>query len=114
MIAAAANSLSLWCGAAASLAGSAATLAWFVFHRHLAAFTHDSPTLLFLDLCRLHEIELKHRRLLKRMASARGIRPADLFVEPAYFSTTDMPPKLAEAASDFQQLRDAIFFAEPQ
>jgi hypothetical protein len=73
-------------------------------------FRHDNPKRLFQDLCRAHRLKPANRRLLKKMAAARGLEHAtDLFVEPSHFDEAGLPTSLAASARDVRQLRHALF-----
>ncbi|HEX4414163.1 MAG TPA: hypothetical protein VH107_11085 [Lacipirellulaceae bacterium] len=73
-------------------------------------FWHDSPKRLFQDLCRAHRLRPANRRLLKKIAAARGVEYAsELFVEPRHFEEADLPATLAESTRDVRQLRHALF-----
>jgi hypothetical protein len=73
-------------------------------------FHYDSPPRLFLELCRVHKLNWSHRRLLKHLAAARGLKsPATLFVEPEYFDMTNVPMALKASAAELRQLRQKLF-----
>jgi hypothetical protein len=73
-------------------------------------FWNDSSARLFHDLCRVHRLDSANRRLLKKLAVARGIEQAtDLFVEPSLFETADLPPALQASARNLRQLRHTLF-----
>ncbi|MEX2309403.1 MAG: hypothetical protein WD738_17520 [Pirellulales bacterium] len=76
-------------------------------HRHFEA---NSPRRLFHELCHAHGLRFSSRRLLKRLAAARGLAgPALLFIEPKYFDPSSLPPSLKPAANDLQRLRHQLF-----
>src|SRR5882757_5946377 len=72
------------------------TIVWqTISRRRRRDFAYDSPPRLFADLCRAHKLTWANRRLLKHLATARGLKcPATLFVEPENFDMTNVPPAL--------------------
>jgi hypothetical protein len=73
-------------------------------------FWCDNSARLFQELCRTHRLNSASRRLLKKVAAARGIEHAtELFVEPKYFENTDLPSTLHASARDLRQLRHTLF-----
>ncbi len=73
-------------------------------------FQTDSKRGLFSELCRAHGLNASSRRLLKRLATGRGLMDAaTLFVEPRHFESNDLPHALQAAKGDLQRLRDRIF-----
>src|SRR5262245_27773720 len=73
----------------------------------------NSPRGLFRELCRAHRIDRAGRRLLKRLAVARGITPPVLlFVHPECFSVADLPDDLNDHAMEIVRL-DEILFSTP-
>jgi hypothetical protein len=73
-------------------------------------FTSNSPSRLFRELCRVHGLNFSTRRLLKRLAAARGLPSAALlFVEPEHYDTSNLPANLQPAASELQRLHDQFF-----
>ncbi len=73
-------------------------------------FQTDSKRGLFSELCRAHGLNSSSRRLLKRLATGRGLTDAaTLFVEPRHFESNDLPHALQAAKGDLQRLRDRIF-----
>jgi hypothetical protein len=78
--------------------------------RQRQVFWHDSSSLLFRELCRAHRLNLVSKRLLKRLASAREVESAaDLFVEPEYFESANLPAALKSSAEDLRRLRHKLF-----
>src|SRR4051795_7855654 len=74
--------------------------------RHARDFWFDSASRLFSELCRAHKLGRSNRQLLKKLATARGLKNASaLFVEPDHFSATDLPLELKESAAELRQLR---------
>jgi hypothetical protein len=73
-------------------------------------FTNDNPRQLFRELCGAHKLPFASRRLLKRLASARGLaEPALLFVDSGYFETSNLPVDLQRSAAEIRSLRDRLF-----
>jgi hypothetical protein len=73
-------------------------------------FAYDSPPRLFADLCRAHRLSWSHRRLLKHLAAARGVKcPTELFVEPEHFDIINVPAALRPSANELRQLRHKLF-----
>ncbi len=89
----------------------AGTLIWQVIaRRRQREFWLNSAPRLFHELCRAHHLDHASRRLLKRLAAARGVKPAaHTFVEPKYFDTTNLPPALKSSASEIRLLRHKLF-----
>jgi hypothetical protein len=80
--------------------------------RKRSEFLHNSPKRLFHDLCRAHRLHIRNRRLLKKLAAARGVEnAAELFVDPKYFDAADLPQGLQSTAAELRQLRHALFNA---
>jgi hypothetical protein len=75
-----------------------------------SSFQTDSKRGLFSDLCRAHRLKASSRRLLKRLAAARGLtNPAALFVEPGHFAPNNLPQALQYAGKELQLLREKLF-----
>ncbi len=88
-----------------------ATLIWQLFtRRRQRDFSRNSTLRLFGELCRAHRLDRPSRRLLKRLAAARGLKNStELFVEPEHFDMTSLPPALKTSASELRQLRHKLF-----
>ena len=91
-----------------------AIIAVFVWHRVTGQsckdFSVHSPARLFRELSRAHGLRLSNRRLLKRLAEARGLaNPAVLFVEPKHFDVKTLPAELKPSAGELQQIRNHLF-----
>jgi hypothetical protein len=87
------------------------TIVWqTISRRRHRDFHYDSPPRLFADLCRAHKLNWSNRRLLKHLATARGLKsPATLFVEPEYFDTTNVPLAMKESTNALKQLQRKFF-----
>jgi hypothetical protein len=73
-------------------------------------FWYDSSSRLLHGLSHAHRLDLANRRLMKKLTSARGVEnAAELFVEPEYFDTTNLPPALKTSAGELRQLRHRLF-----
>jgi len=90
---------------------AAALLIWsLVARRPPRHFVSNSGARLFRELCHAHGLSFSTRRLLKRLAAARGLTtPAILFVEPQNFDTSSLPANLHPAANELQRLRAQLF-----
>lgn len=78
--------------------------------RSAREYSCDSRGRLFRELCGAHRLSRASRRLLKRLASARGVaNPAMLFIEPAYLDATNLPAQLRSSTAELQMLREALF-----
>ncbi len=88
-----------------------ATLIYRVASRRSSRmFSSESPAKLFRELCAAHGLSLSARRLLKRLAEARGLASsALLFVEPQHFDTQNLPAELRPCANKLRQLRERLF-----
>jgi hypothetical protein len=93
-----------------------AIFAVFVLRRYAPSQdsgARDDPGQLFRELCRTHGLGGADRRLLKRLASCRGLSHAAIvFVMPQCFETAHLPPDLAEASHRLTQLRAQLFDSE--
>jgi hypothetical protein len=97
-------------GATALLLAIIAVVHFVLTRRKRREFWHDNPMRLFRDLCRAHRLDSADRRLLKKLAAARGIEHAnELFVEPHHFEAADLPPSLEASARNLRQLRRTLF-----
>src|SRR5262249_41768320 len=86
------------------------TIVWQTISRKRRRdFAYDSPPRLFADLCRAHRLNWSHRRLLKHLAAARGLKcPTELFVEPEHFDMINVPAALRPSANELRQLRHKL------
>jgi hypothetical protein len=65
---------------------------------------------LFAQLCRHHQLDWSSRRLLRRLARSRQLKhPAQVFLEPLWFDTANMPPGLRPYRQQLVALRERIF-----
>jgi hypothetical protein len=73
-------------------------------------FDADSQVKLFRDLCRAHQLSSRNQRLLRRLASARGVaEPARLFIEPKHFEPAHLPETLKASADQIRRLHGRLF-----
>jgi hypothetical protein len=87
-----------------------AVVAYRSSRRRKREFTHESPQRLFRELCRAHGLSFASRRLLKRLAVARGVpNPAILFVDSAHFDAASLPTSLEPMADQIRSLRNQLF-----
>jgi hypothetical protein len=78
--------------------------------RATRTFTSDSSTKLFHELCAAHGLRRAARKLLKRLAEARGLKnAATLFVEPQYFDAGTLPMEWQSHASELRRLSLRLF-----
>jgi hypothetical protein len=82
----------------------------WISRRRQKEFWCDSSSQLFHDLCRAHRLDRANRRLMQKLASARGVESAaELFVEPDNFDATNLPKVLDSSANELRQLRHELF-----
>jgi hypothetical protein len=86
-------------------------MGWRLFQeRESRTFSANSPARLFRELCAAHKLQRSSRRLLKRLAEARGLTsPSLLFVEPEHFDEATLPANLSASAKDLRQLSERLF-----
>jgi hypothetical protein len=86
-------------------------MGWRLFkEREARTFSSNSPARLFRELCTAHKLQRSSRRLLKRLAEARGLTsPAMLFVEPEHFDEATLPASLSASVRDLRQLSAQLF-----
>jgi hypothetical protein len=98
-------------GAAAFILLVVIALLWRrMTQRPAKTFACDSRPRMFRELCAAHRLGRSDRKLLKRIAAARGLtNPALLFVEPAHWDRASLPTSLRSANAELQRLRAAIF-----
>lgn len=103
-----AHELIILVSVAALLAGA---LFWeAIKRRREREFWFNSNSRLFAEMCHAHRLDRSSRRLLKQLAASRGLKnPAELFVEPDHFDTTNLPLELKPRAPGVRQLRHELF-----
>ncbi len=78
--------------------------------RSVGTYTSNSSAKLFRELCAMHGLGRASRRLLKRLAEARGLtNPAMLFVEPQYFDARSLPAELKSFAKELRRIGEMLF-----
>jgi hypothetical protein len=88
-----------------------AVVIWRILKRRTGrTFTSDSSVKLFRELCAAHGIKRPGRRLLKKLAEARGVtNPATLFIEPAFFDLQTLPRALRASEAELRALDETLF-----
>jgi hypothetical protein len=82
----------------------------FAMSRANGRLPSNSPRGLFRELCRAHRLDHSGRRLLKRLAAARGVSPpALIFLQPESFSAIGLPDDLLDQAQALGQLELRLF-----
>lgn len=89
-----------------------AAVVWAVLHirsrRERANYT--SPRRLFNELCTHHELDWPARKLLRQLARSRHYdHPAQIFVEPTCFDSTQIPPQLQAFRAELLRLKARLF-----
>ncbi len=70
----------------------------------------DDPLKLFRQLCAAHKLNSSSRRLLLQLATAQEMpQPAALFVTPAAFRGSELPPQLQGEAEHIKALAHRLF-----
>jgi hypothetical protein len=78
--------------------------------RSKRTFRFDSSARMFRELCAAHRLNRASRRLLQRLAAARGMKDAaHLFVEPSHFDVQDLSPDWKTSAAEVRHLRSRLF-----
>ena len=73
---------------------------------------YNSPTELFRQLCRTHELARHESHQLKQLATHWQLsHPATLFVEPDYFRPDKLPADWFERTSQIEQIHRKLFDA---
>jgi hypothetical protein len=82
----------------------------WISRRRQKEFWCDSSSQLFRELCRAHRLDRTNRRLMQKLASARGVgSAAELFVEPDNFDAANLSKVLDSSANELRQLRHELF-----
>ncbi|MAT69320.1 MAG: hypothetical protein CMJ58_07310 [Planctomycetaceae bacterium] len=70
----------------------------------------DDPEKLFRELCLAHDLPVITQRSLRQLASARKFdHPAEIFLSPAAFDTSDLPASAGLSDLQVQDLRARLF-----
>ncbi len=89
---------------------ASAVLWQLVTSRAFGRLPSNSPRGLFRELSRAHGLDRSGRRLLKRLAAARGVAPpALLFVHPECFGVEGLPDDLLDQATTIAELEQRLF-----
>lgn len=76
--------------------------------------SYHSPSGLFRALCRAHRLDLRQRRLLRRLARVRKLpQPAALFLQPDCFVPATLTPDLQREADAVAALGKILFGEAP-
>jgi hypothetical protein len=82
----------------------------WISRRRQKEFWCDNSSQLFHELCRAHRLDRANRRLMQKLAAARGVKnAAQLFVEPDNFDLAKLPSELNSSAGELRQLRHELF-----
>jgi hypothetical protein len=74
--------------------------------------SYHSRAQLFQSLCKAHRLTWAERRLLRRLAQARGLGdPTILFVEPGHFVMSPLPSAVARHTDRLSALQQRLFGA---
>ena len=72
--------------------------------------SYVSTKRLFRDLCRLHDLDWSSRRLLRRLALARGLNnPAQIFLQPAWLEPAEIPAEFRPFQAQLQEIEQRLF-----
>jgi hypothetical protein len=78
--------------------------------RSRRTFAFDNSSRLFRELAAAHGFNRAGRRLLHRLAAARGVaNPTLLFIEPQHFDAQSLPAELKDSAAELRRLRAKLF-----
>jgi len=85
-------------------------VSYFRSRRRKLQFLRNSSSHLFNELSAAHGLSRSNRRLIKRLAAARGQKnAAALFVEPDYFEPTKLSASEKISPDALRQLRHELF-----
>ncbi len=81
-----------------------------VYKRYDYSKRCDDPLKLFRQLCAAHKLNFSSRRLLLQLATALEMpQPAALFVTPAAFRRSELPPHLQGEEKQISELAHQLF-----
>ncbi len=70
----------------------------------------NSPQILFMQLCKAHELERDSILLLQELAVCRQlVNPSQLFVDPRYFQPNGLSDTLSQRHQDLISLQQLLF-----
>jgi len=88
------------------------SVAWIIMRlvaRRERRVSH-SPWCLFKELCMAHELSLRERQLLTRLAQQHRLeQPTALFVEPTWWEPQRLGPAWSKCHSELDRLRKRLF-----
>ncbi len=88
------------------------TVAWIVMRlvaRRERRQGH-SPWCLFKELCTAHELSLRERQLLTRLAQHHRLEhPTALFIEPTWWEPQRLGPAWSKCLTELERLRKRLF-----
>ena len=88
------------------------TIAWIVLRliaRRERRVSH-SPWCLFKELCMAHEVTLRERQLITRLAQHHRLEhPTVLFVEPTWWEPQRLGPAWSKCITELERLRKRLF-----
>jgi len=94
---------------AAVLAAVIAVVVLIIKRNDMSESCND-PQKLFRELSRAHRLGRANRRLLSQLATARKLRqPAEVFLSPAAFELSSLPPQLRSQQPRLEKLRERLF-----
>jgi hypothetical protein len=101
----------LWAyGIVALVAGAVAAIVILLRNRNDMSQRCDNPWKLFRELCTVHELDRPSQWLLTQIIRARQFeQPAQVFLNPAAFEPTGLPPSLRDKAEQLTRLRNQLF-----
>jgi hypothetical protein len=101
----------LWAwGIAAVAAAALAAFAAHIRRRNDMEERCNHPWKLFRELCLVHNLDGASQRLLTQIAKARHFpQPAQVFLTPAAFEPTDLPPWMKDKSDQLLKLRAQLF-----
>lgn len=74
------------------------------------AWNVDSPQKLFLELCRVHQLNKEQMTLLRRIVRELQLpHPASLFIDPGYLASAVQLEKFQGLNDDLRKLGEAFF-----
>ena len=77
--------------------------------RDFSVRCNDSAKL-FRELCRVHGLDYRSARLLRRVAAAAGLHePAAVFLSPELFDPQRLPRQFEREAQQLRRLRERLF-----
>ncbi len=76
--------------------------------------SYFSSKKLFKELCRLHQLDWSHSRLLWKLAQARRLEhPSRLFLESTWFEPAGLPATLKPFRNELEAIQQRLFATAP-